>query len=256
MARAPKPPKSPALESQDRLKKWARATDFAQPLPWAELEARTVADPMPPRAELEEFFPPSTRSRFLPYLLAVPVALVTSGASLVGLGLVVAHVFGELDSTGAAEITRFFFLAAIIITAVPVMMWFSTRRRGTFQLLLSAGTAVVAAITCVLLSLDPEVGGWGQVRTMAAIAVVTGLGSAVFLRVFGKPGVQLTWRERMATPTLEEQWVQSQRGVVLEALAKKGLVNRWDVPELRSLPPDTWRQLESQPDGHVVRRHR
>lgn len=256
MAKKSQQPKSPSEETRDRLRRWARERDFAQPIPWAEAEARIAADPVPPHDELETFFPPRTRSRVVPYLIVAPQALVTGGSSLVGLCLLAVHVFGDVDTPVFAEITRFVVLISIIVTVIPVMMSMSTKRRGAYQLLLSAGISLVSAVSFVILGTESQVGVWSSIRVMAAVAVAAGLVSYLLLRVFAKPGVSRTWREQWATPTLEEQWHQSQRGLVLQVLSKQGLVNSWDLPDLRALPIGAWSQLESQPDGHVVRHHR
>ncbi len=248
--------KTPAMEAEDRLKSWARSTDFATPLPWGELEARIAVDPVPAREELESLFPPRTRSRLVPYLIVAPQALLTVGASLIGLGFAAAHVLGGLNSSDVGEVVSFVFLTAIVITVLPVIIWMSTRRRETLLLIMSGGTALVSGVSFALLSTEAQIGAWSSIRTMAAVAVVTGLATSAFLLVWAKPGVSRTWAERWATPTVEDQWLRGQRALVLEVLAKRSLVNGSDIPDLMELPRGAWRQLESQPDGRVVRRHR
>lgn len=250
-----KKPKTPAMEAADRLKGWARSTEITAPIRWGELEAHIAAAPVPPHHELESLFPPRTRSRLI-YLLVVPQALLTAGSSLVGLGFVAAHVLGDVNAAVVGEIARLFVFVSIIITAVPVMMWMSTKRRGTYQAITSGGTALASAASFLMLGIDPQIGVWSSIRTMTAIAVVAGLGSFLFLRFCAKPGVSRTLRERWATPTLEDQWLQGQRAMVLEVLVKRGLVTTWDLSDLMELPRGAWQQLESQPDGHIVRHHR
>ncbi len=256
MAKTPRTPTSPLREAEDQLKRWARTTDFPQPLPWAELEAHLVALPTPSHQELEPIFPPATRRRLLPLLIVAPLALVTVGSSLVALGFVVAHVVAGVSSSDVGQIAQVAVLASIIITVVPVAMWVSTRRRGGLQLLSSAGTAGVSTVSFVLLGLEDQVGVWSTIRVMTALAVAGGLATTLFLLVLARPGPSRTWSERLARPTLEDLWLRGQRALVLEVLVKRGLVSRWDVSDLMELPRDTWKQLETRPDGHVVRHHR
>lgn len=253
MARAPK---TPIQEAEARLRRWAKSTEFPQPLPWGELEAHIVSEPTPSHQELEIVFPPRTRRRFLPFLFVAPQTLLTSGSSLVGLGLVLAHVFGGVNDPTFGDITWFVFLVSIAMTLGPVLVSVTTRRRGAIQTAVSLGTAVVSVISFLVLRADPQYGVWSSIRTMAVVAALAGLASYLCLRLIARPSVRTTWREFMATPTVEDQWLHSQRALVLEVLAKRELMSRWDIPHVMELPRGAWRELESRPDGSIVRHHR
>ena len=85
-----------------------------------------------------------------------------------------------------------------------------------------------------------------------ATAVVAAIGFVFFLLV-AKPPPRMRLSERFRQVSPQEKWVQARRGVVLEELRKRHLVGEADSAAMVRLPLDSWSQLETRPDGRVVR---
>lgn len=250
--------------SSEELKRWAKTTDFPDPIGWGEIEARIVSEPGPTPEESEEwerFFPdrglaPRILIGLLRALVVSPVVLPTVGSSVLGLGFVVAYVvFGRELPDDFGIVVQLIFGAALLVAMFPFYTWWDSRRRGWENVGLSGVTALASAGSFFLLGTTTEAldGIWPSISWMALVAAVVALVAFVFFLLFAKPPPRMRLSERMRHVSQDEKWVQGKRGVVIEQLRRRGLVNDADGAAIISLPPDTWRQLESLPGGRVVR---
>ena len=142
--------------ADDQLRRWARTADL-EPLDWAALEAKVLAQPIPEALQLESDhrLHPRPWVFLLGVLLVTPQVLLSSGVSLVGLGLALVHVQNDTTLPEWAEAAaRLVFLASVLSTFVPVLIWTSTRRRSVYGLLTAGATAAVSAVSVVVLSRD------------------------------------------------------------------------------------------------------
>lgn len=250
--------------SSEELRRWAKTTEFPTPIRWGEIETRIQSEPGPTpeeSAEWEAFFPhrsPALRVAVgsLRALVLAPVVLPTAGAPVLGLGFVLAYVaFDTALPDDFGIVLQLMFGAAVIVSAFPVYMWWESRRRGWENLGLSALTALSSAGSFLLLATttQPVDGVWSSVSWMALAAAVIASVAFVFFLLVAKPPPRLSLRERLRHVSHDEKWEQGKRAVVMEELRKRQLVNDADSAAIIQLPPDTWSQLESLPDGRVVR---
>lgn len=249
----------------EELQQWARTAELATPVPWGEVESRIRLAPGPTPAESEEWARlhhpdrgPVARVLIgaLRVLVVVPVVLPTMGASILGLGFVAAHVFFDREPPQDFGIVVQLILGAALLVAVfPFYTWWESRRRGWENVGLSAVTAVASTSSFLLLGTESRLPGevWTSVSWLALAAAVVATIGFVFFLVVAKPPPQMRLGERFRRVSRDEKWVRTQRGVVLAELRKRHLVDETDSVAMVHLPLDTWSQLETRPDGRVVR---
>ena len=125
---------------------WAQAVTFSHPVKLGEAEAAVMARDYPP-------LPGHVVAILVGGLGWIGVgflAVITAGPSLVGLGLL---VLGEsLSERPAADDVLlgacFAFIVATIAALTYIGVWWETRRRGTFEVLVGAITFVASASAC------------------------------------------------------------------------------------------------------------
>lgn len=242
----------------EALKRWAKTSDFPDPVRWGEVEAVILADPPPARDQMDPMLRKNDRVRSLVgYLIALPMVVVTFGSPLVVLGFVISRVV--LDRSVPEDswwfvLLRIEFFAAIVISVFPILMWWTTRRRGRMDLLLSGGSSAASFASVGLLFTTPRAGGWSAFAFYALIAAVAGLVVFVFMLVKARPGIRRPWRERWREITPEEKWYRGSRAGVLEELAQRGLVSTSDTTAMTGMPLRTWHELdENSPQAWVAR---
>lgn len=240
----------------EELRLWARRADFAGPLPWGEIEDRILLAPAPRAEDLEaEFGDGGLLRRSLPWLLAAIPSSLIGGAPLIGLALAVMDtVYGRGLPSSLDAVVLGVFIMAIVLAAAPLLIWRTTRTRGAVGLATSLGAGVVSGGTAAVLALSSRIGVWEQAMWLAVAAALVGISAFVVLLVAGDagPGHGRTDRFRASTP--EERWRRALRAGVLAELRKRGLVGEGDSSRLLSLPPGSWKDVESRPDGRVVDR--
>lgn len=246
------------------LRQWARTVELATPVSWGEVESRIRSEPGPTAEESEEWArlhpdrSPAAQALIwaLRILVLVPVALPTVGAPILGLGFVVGDVFFDRslpDDLGI--VLKLVFGAALLVAVFPFYTWWESRRRGWENVGLSAVTAVASTASFVLLSSEGDSLGevWSSVSSLAGAAAVVAAIGFVFFLVVAKPPPRMRLVERFREVSPDERWAQANRSVVLEELRKRHLVGEADSAAMVRLPLDTWSQLETRPDGRVVR---
>lgn len=246
--------------SLKELQRWARTAELAAPIDWAAVEARIDAEPAPEPEELAQVAANApgggAGTTILRSLVLAPVVVPTLGLPVVGLGFVLAYVLFDMELPADwGIVVQICFAAAILLALFTVYMWLESRRRGWENVGLSGLIALAAGASSLLLATTDEtlLGVWPSVALMANIATAVALLACAFFLVFGTSAPQLTHDERKRAVTPEEHWLRNQRAVVLEQLVRRDLVNDADISTMISMPPGTWRQLQSQPDGRVVR---
>jgi hypothetical protein len=249
---------------RDELQQWARTVELATPVPWGEVESRILSEPGPTSEESEEwarFYPdrgPAARVLVgaARALVVLPVALPTMGAPVLGLGFVMADVFFDRslpDDLGI--VLQFIFGAALLVAVFPFYTWWESRRRGWENVGLSAVTGAASSASFLLLGTqeEPSSGAWSSASWMALAAAIVAVAGFVFFLVVAKPPPRMRLGERFRQVSPHERWVQARRSVVLEELRKRRLVGEADSAAMVRLPLDSWSQLETHPDGRVVR---
>lgn len=247
------------------LQEWARTVSLPTPIPWGQVESRILSEPGPTPAESEEWARvhpergPASRVLIgaVRALVVAPVVLPTMGASILGLGFVVAHVV--LDRTLPQDlgiVVQLIFGAALLVALFPFYTWWESRRRGWENVGLSAVSAVASTASFLVLGArSPVVSGdvWASVSWLALAAAVIAAIGLVFFLVVAKPPPRMRMGERFRKVSQHEKWVRARRSVVLEELRRRHLVGEADSAAMVQLPMDTWSQLETRPDGRVVR---
>lgn len=249
--------------SLKQLQRWAKTTDFPGPINWAEVEARIMAEPGPTAEELARAAQRAPARgakglllKLLKALLLAPFVVPTLGASAVGLAFVVAFVVFDMElPTGWGIVVQLVFGGGLLVTFFTVYTWLESRRRGWENLGVSGLTAVASGASSFLLatSTTPLTDVWPSVALMANITAAAALLAFLFFLVVAKPTPGLSARERKREIPPEERWLRTQRAVVLEQLVRRGLVDDADVSNMIVMPPGTWSQQESLPDGRVIR---
>lgn len=248
----------------DDLQQWARTVELARPVPWGEVERRILAAPGPTPAEREEWARvhpdrgPVARALLgaLRVLVVAPVALPTIGAPILALGLVAADVLADTTlPEDLGIVLQLVFGAALLVAVFPFYTWWESRRRGWENVGLSAVTAAASATSYVLLATDGRAAGEvrASVSWLALAAAVAATIGFVFFLVVAKPPPRLRLGERFRQVSADEKWVRARRGVVLEELRKRHLVGEADSAAMVRLPLHAWSQLDTLPDGRVVR---
>ncbi|MBA3780835.1 MAG: hypothetical protein H0X12_03160 [Nocardioides sp.] len=249
--------------SSKELKRWAKTTDFAGPINWGEVEARIMAEPAPTAEEVARVaqHAPARGAKgvllmLFRWLALAPFVVPTFGASVVGLAFVVAFVvFGKELPADWGIVVQLVFGGGLLITFFTVYTWLESRRRGWENLGVSGLTALASGGSSLLLATSTTTltDVWPSVALMANITAVAALLAFLFFLVFAKPTPALSAQERRRELPPEEQWLRGQRAAVLHQLVQRGLVNDADMSNMIIMPPGTWLQLESLPDGRVIR---
>lgn len=244
----------------EELKRWAKTADFPEPVQWGEVETVIMAYPAPPRDQLDPRLMNNDRARSLiGYLIMLPEVVVVFGSSVIGLGFVIAHIFYGMtvrEDSWVFIFLWFEFFAAIVISVFPVLMWWTTKRRGRLHLPISGGTSVVSFASFWLLWTSPQSGGLSSFTLYALIAAAAGLVTFVFMLVKAEPGIRRPLRERWRTLTPKEKWYRGNRAGVLAELEKRNLVSKSDTSAMLAMPLRTWHELDvTPPQAWVGRGH-
>lgn len=234
------------------LKRWVRETDFPDPVRWGEVEAKIRSYPPPPRDELDQWYFKDERvSSALGYLIMAPVALLTFGSPIIGLGLVVGYTqFGWSLPSDWFFLVVLLHVAIVTVPVIPVLYVWTAKKRERWHVVLSGGTLVASGASFVLLQMSDLAGGWSQIVWYVLLSAVLGLCSVVFLLVKVEPRRSRPWRERWRATTPEEKWYQSMRAVVLEQMTKRDLVDQHDTSTMIEMPLGTWQELDGQTSRH------
>ena len=194
--------------------------------------------------------------RWLTVGLLVLPAMIFALPAVVGLCFVLAYVLFDAEVPLEWEVVPQLVFGAAIITALfPIPECLSTRRRDGFLVMTVTVTVLASAASVLLLStMEPStLSIWPLVQLMAILAAVGGLVTLAIMFMLGKPTRRARLRERFRTVPAEEQWVRGHRAVVLEQLRRRNVLNDADSTALVQLPIGTWHELESLPDGRIVR---
>jgi hypothetical protein len=235
------------MEQEQSFMRWARTVEFPRPLRWGDVEAAVLSRPLP-----EEDDPCDYRGfRVLNAILHVPVvllAVLTFGASLIGLGIVVAGRSELIDTEGLwGVMAQFAFLTATVIPVARLFIWLDTgRRRSWTHLLVTGATGAFSFAAYLLLGGMSDAFGSGlPILTLAATA--TGSGVCVVIAVASRGWHRYTPRKDRPDRTPEGRSYNGARAVVLRGLIKRGVVdeNDIDVPDMLDMPLGSWHELDA-----------
>ena len=147
---------------------WAQAATFSHPVKLGEAEAAVMARAYPPLPGRGV----AVLVGSLGWIGVAFLALITAGSSVVGLGLLIA---GEsMNKRAAADDVllgaRFAFIVAIIAALTYVSVWWQTRRRGTFEVLVGVITFVASTSACgAYLLMEVKDAPWLLVSILCAL---------------------------------------------------------------------------------------
>lgn len=226
----------------EEVVRWARTTDFAPPLQWGVIEAQILSGPAPDVGS----------SRGPNPLMGVPlyaIGVAVYAAPVLGLGVLLARAIRAIpDSDAWGRFVIAAFLVALIIPLMTLEMWRSCgRRRRPMDLIVTAVSAVSAALGLIVLQRGGAEGDGGWLVVLVAGAALSGAGVFALILV-GSRGWRRRTPRRLRPQTREDQGYNNLRARVLEELVKRGVVDEKeiDVSSMLDMPIGSWRELDGR----------
>lgn len=229
---------------------WARTATFSQSEMWGDAEAAVMARDYPP-------LPGGAVGAVVGGLAWIGVAflaLITAGPSAVGLGLLV--LSEVLSGRGAVDDvllgSRFAFIVATIAALTYISVWWQTRRRGTFEVVVGATTSIASSTACgTYLLIGAPDAPWLLVSILCA--AISGV-ALLIVELGSKP----EGRVKSKKPPLRGPRREGRRAQILRArkrllrvLVDRGLVKLDDADLIRvgEMPLGYWSELDGLDDA-------
>ncbi|HLT10910.1 MAG TPA: hypothetical protein VK028_08890 [Micromonosporaceae bacterium] len=231
--------------AEQSLRDWARTANFSYPVRWGEVESAILARDLPP---LEQEVTTGRFARVAVVAAAAVVGALVYGASVVGLGLVAVGAYLAASPGPWMVVAQIAFIVATLVPVTVLMAWWTERRRGPWDVLVSGLTAAASIGAFVILTTLPEESDAGWLGTLTLVAAVVALAVFLVILAASKGGPRARRRAWSLNPGKDLRYIAA-REEVLQVLVERRLVqlDKAGQRKVLEMPLGSWHELDESP---------